>query len=109
MKNIRWEEIKNEVLDNCKKAGLTDKEFISTILKVERRVLTCKNELYERGRSWNYVTNSKPYYEGMEAMDLLNGQYFTAYGSEAKFLKEWKKYCEQTNILWDANFGDWMA
>ena len=110
MENLSWEEIKNEVLENCKKAGLTDKEFINTILKVERRVKTCKNDLYIRGRSWNYVTNSKPYYEGMKAMDLLNGKENVNINiSEPKFLEEWKRYCEQTNTLWDANFSDWMA
>jgi hypothetical protein len=105
MENLSWEEIKNEVLENCKKAGLTDKEFINTILKVERRVKTCKNDLYVRGRSWNYVCNSKPFYEGSDALDLLNG---TGCGN-AKFLEEWKTYCEQTNILWYGNWGDWMA
>ncbi len=105
MKNLEWEKIKNEVLDNCKKAGLTNKEFISTVLKVERRVETCKNDLYVRGRSWDYVVQSKTYYEGMKALDLLNGSYFT----EPKFLQEWKTYCNQTNICWDATFGDWMA
>ena len=105
MKNLEWEKIKNQVLDNCKKAGLTDKEFINTILKAERRLETCKNDLYVRGRSWDYVCNSKPFYEGMKALDLLNGVTF----GEAKFLEEWKKYCDQTNTSWNSNWGDWMA
>jgi hypothetical protein len=105
MKNLRWEEIKNEVLDNCKKAGINNKEFIKTILIVERRVETCKNDLYVWGRSWDYVTNSITAYQGRKALDLLNGSYV----GEAKFLELWKTYCKQTNTLWDANFGDWMA
>jgi hypothetical protein len=105
MKNLHWEKIKNEVLDNCKKANITNKEFISTVLKVERRVDTCKNDLYVRGRSWDYVVQSKTAYQAMKALDLLNGRIF----GEPKFLEEWKTYCNQQNTCWDSEFGDWMA
>ena len=104
-KNLRWEKTKNEVLNNCKKAGITDKEFIKAVLKVERTIETCKNDLYVRRRSWEYVCNSDTYYYGLKAMDSLNGSFL----GEAKFLDLWKIYCEPIGISWESTMGDWMA
>jgi hypothetical protein len=105
MENLKWEQIKNEVLENCKKAGITNKAFITTLLKVERRVETCKNDLYARGRSWEYVCNSYTYAEARRALNDLNGKSF----GKPKFLQEYKTYCEQAGSCWESNVGDWMA
>ncbi len=113
---MTWLEIKSEVIENCKKAGITDKAFIKNILVIERRVLTAKNMVSKI--SWDAMCNSSAYNQAARALELMNGgsrdSYnelgeWRGYGEEPKFGRMYAQYCKATGMCFDANLGDWLA
>jgi hypothetical protein len=112
---MNWKEIKAEVLENCSKAGITDKGFIKTILLVERRVLTTRKLMQKI--SWESVCYSQAYNQAARALELLNGGaggnyrngVWVHWSTEPEFAKLYFEYCKVTGICFDAYLGDWLA
>jgi hypothetical protein len=103
-----WLDIKNEYEVMIKKSGVTNPEFIKTLLNAARRVNTCRNLLYS-GYSWDYMCYSKPYNEACELHELLNGNGYGYNKREAKFWPEWEQFCKANGWVNDSNIGDWLA
>ena len=93
-----WGPIKLSVLDDIKKAGITDKILISKILKFERSINSLRNRLL-RKHSWNAVRTS---IEADNADDLLQ-EFYT------KYENDFRKYCKEANYFWDFNIGDILS
>jgi len=103
-----WLDIKREYEVMIEKSGVTNPEFIKTLLNAARRVNTCRNLLYS-GYSWEYICYSKPYNEAGELLDLFNGNGSLYNKREAKFWPEWEQFCKANGWVNDANLGDWLA
>lgn len=102
-----WTQVKAEFDQMITKSGVTNPEFIKIFMLVARRVNTCKNMLYVAGNSWEYVCNSKPYWEAVYALELINGN---RYGeSQANLNSDWKQFCNANRWCADCTVGDWLS
>lgn len=104
-----WLDIKNEYEVMIKKSGVTNPEFIKTFMTIVRRLNTCRNLIYVRGYSWEYMCYTKPYNEASELLELFNGNGYLYNKREAKFWAEWEQFCKANGWATDGNIGDWLA
>lgn len=101
---MNWMTLKKEVESKIQEAGITNKQAIKTILKLERRVNTMRNKIYNYDHSWEAVCSSNAYYDAEDALELLYGDY-----TPAPYQAEWLAYCEANETSPRANVGDKLA
>ena len=101
---MNWMTLKQEVESKIQEAGITNKAAIKTILKLERRVNTMRNKIYNYDYSFRVVCSSKSYYDAQDALELLYDDY-----TPAPYQSEWLAYCEANETSPRANVGDHLA
>lgn len=98
--------LKPQVLEEIKKANITNKEVIRLILKLNKSVSTCRTNM-ANGMSWYLICHSDAYSRAYNALEDL---YFGAeYGKRTIFADDYEAYCNASGICADANLSDWLA
>ena len=97
--NMDWNRLKPIVEGEIQKAGITNKEFKKLYLRLERRINTCKNFLYNGGKWETMCEVFYPYTEAGNILDYLKENH----------QKDFFKFCDANNLVRDFNTGDMMA
>jgi len=103
---MNWNERKTEVLNAVQEANIENKEAISLILFVERKLNSAANA-YDRGCSFEYVCDKFEDVKFMDAMkNLGNEGYWNSYTDAPEHKKDWDKYCEIVDYAKEFNMCD---
>lgn len=76
------------------------KEFNSRVKKLNRKHRTCLNYLFRL--SSQSLTEGFWWHHGYDFDDQLTTL-------KEKFTEEWKHYCEENGLNWEARVDDWMC
>ena len=94
---MNWNDLKPIVEQEIAKANITDKKFITLLMRFRRRINTCKNNLCKQ--SWQSVIESS----------ACTQAYFIIEDMQDNYNKLWEDYCNANNICINTNVGDWLC
>jgi hypothetical protein len=93
-----WENLKQVINSEVINSGITDIECIKLILKLERRLNTCRN--YLTRNSWAAMCyNLKAFDEARSILENLQENY----------TNEYSKYCNANGYVNNGNIGDMLC
>ena len=90
--------IKPQVEVEISKARLTDKEVIKLIMKLERRMNTCRNYM-NNGGTWN----------GMCELKANGDAYYILEDLKSIHVSEWNKYLDANGYCRNSGLGDFLS
>lgn len=94
-----WNNLKLEILKELNNANIDNKDFIKMYLRLERRINTCKNFIYNGNKFETMCETFYPYTEAGQILDNIKTNY----------KDDFKKLCIANNYANDFHIGDMMA